>query len=84
MSDELLMSEYDDLLMKKSILEGDIDATLEALKRPKLDYMTKLEYEKDIRYDKIEIYKTKNEINIIEPIMIERNILDEGKVFIKK
>lgn len=80
LNDESLINEHDNLLCQKSIFEGDIEATLNALEDSKIDYMTKLEYNNDITYDKREIAKIDAELSLIEPVLESRNLLEISKV----
>lgn len=57
---------YNKLLVELEQYKGDLEATKEALKDRKLDYLTVKDFENDIIYDKREIERIEEELKQIE------------------
>lgn len=82
MTNEELITEHANLKDRKYRLILDIEYDERAIEEA-TDHMTKFECQQDLRNDKYELYMVKEQINLIEPVMEQRNII-EGKVLTKK
>lgn len=82
MSNEELITEHANLKDKKCHIEKDIKDDEEAIEEA-TDYMTRIEWQQDLRDDKRALFMVEEQINLIEPVMEQRNII-EGKVLTKK
>ena len=70
---QALMEKYEELKIKASAYVDDINATMEALKDSKIDYMTRREFQNDLIHDKRELETIQSEMHEIENIaLIER------------
>ena len=68
---------YQELKEKIQYLEEDIKCTERALKRKKIDYLTKREYQNDLIMDHRELHQANVELGQLIGFMCENGLIDD-------